>query len=316
MQKLIAQPLVIAVVGPTCSGKTKLAIDLARELKGEILCADSRTIYKEMNIGTAKPTADEQNAVRHHLLDLALPTQTYTLAQFQKAGLSLIESLQSQEKVPVVAGGTGLYVRALLEGLSIPEVEPNQELREELQALAALHGREYLRGILQELDPQSAASIGPNDAFRLIRAIEVSKISGRPFSQLKQKKAVPFQVIWLGLTYTNREVLKYKIEERLKEQLSTGLIEETRALLEKYGHSHTLENTVAYKEVLSYLAGKINEEEALKEAIAHTYALARRQIIWFRANKEINWFAVDEMPYGQILTASREIISAHNCQQK
>lgn len=309
-------PLVVAVVGPTCSGKTGLAIELAESLNGEIVACDSRTIYKYMNIGTAKPTAEETARAPHHMLDLVEPDQIYTVSQYQRSAETLLADLTGRNIAPVVCGGTGFYVRAILEGLEMPEVAPQQDIRDELNALADLHGSEYLRPILAKLDQISAQRIGQNDRFRLIRAIEVSRVLGLPFSQAQKRKPVPYNIVWIGLTANRRELLKERIIERFDIQLRDGLIQEVQDLYKKYGDTQALLNTVAYKEYIQYLKGELTIEQAREESIKHSVALARRQLIWFRANQEINWLAIDQHEKSDLLEQSKKIISAKMAQQK
>lgn len=309
-------PLVVAVVGPTCSGKTGLAIKLAQHLKGEIVACDSRTIYKYMDIGTAKPTADECEAARHHMIDLVEPDQVYTVSQYQKQGETLLAELVEKKITPIVCGGTGFYVRALLEGLQMPEVAPQQALRAELNSLADSRGTEHLRGILSELDAVSAKKIGPNDRFRLIRAIEVSQVLGLPFSQAQSRKAVPYNIVWLGLTANRRELLKERIVERFDQQLADGLVAEVENLYKKYGATQALLNTVAYKEYIQYLRGEFTVEQAREESIKHSVALARRQLIWFRANRDMHWLAIDQYVKNELLDQCKNIISSKLAQQK
>lgn len=288
-------PLVIAVVGPTCSGKTSLAIELAKALDGEIVASDSRTIYKFMNIGTAKPTATEQAQVPHHMLDIIEPDQVYTASQFKREAGEVLRKLTGAGKIPVVCGGTGFYIRALLEGLKMPEVEPQQEIRDELAKVAAEHGVEHLREILRQLDPISAEKIGVNDRFRLIRAIEVSRVLEMPFSQAASREPVPYNIVWIGLTATRRELLKERIIERIDSQLQDGLVAEVQSIYTKFGATQALTNTVAYAEFIQHIDGSLSLEQAREETIKHSVALARRQLIWFRSNTQMNWFAIDEL---------------------
>jgi tRNA dimethylallyltransferase len=308
----MTRPIVIAVVGPTCSGKTRLGISIATQIGGEILCADSRTIYRHMDIGTAKPTASEQEAVRHHLIDLADPDQTFTLAQFQTVGLAKIDDLHSRGVIPVVVGGTGLYTKALLQGLRIPQVQPDEQLRKQLQSIADTDprgGDQALRQILEELDPVSAQRIGPNDIFRLIRAIEVSRLSGAPFSDLKTISPPPFDVVWFGLTYRDRSILRTRIAQRLQIQLEAGLVKEVDDLKSRFGVTKTLINTVAYKQILAYIDGQYDLNEAMIQAQNHTQELARRQMMWFRANKDIMFFDVDDDDFDRVQTPVLQHIS-------
>ncbi|MFA7338819.1 MAG: tRNA (adenosine(37)-N6)-dimethylallyltransferase MiaA [Candidatus Obscuribacterales bacterium] len=288
-------PLVIAVVGPTCSGKTSLAIELAKALGGEIVASDSRTIYKYMNIGTAKPTATEQAQVPHHMLDIIEPDQVYTASQFKREAGEILRQLTEARKIPVVCGGTGFYIRALLEGLKMPEVEPQQEIRDELAKVAEERGVEHLREILRQLDPISAQKIGVNDRFRLIRAIEVSRVLEVPFSQAASREPVPYNIAWIGLTAARRELLKERIIERIDGQLQDGLLAEVQSIYTKFGATQALKNTVAYAEFIQHIDGTLSLEQARDETIKHSVALARRQLIWFRSNSEMNWFAIDEL---------------------
>lgn len=288
-------PLVIAVVGPTCSGKTSLAIDLAKALDGEIIASDSRTIYKYMNIGTAKPTTVEQAQVPHHMLDIIEPDQVYTASQFKREAGEILSQLTVARKIPVVCGGTGFYIRALLEGLKMPEVEPQQEIRDELAQIAQEHGVEHLREILRQVDPLSAEKIGVNDRFRLIRAIEVSRVLNMPFSQAASREPVPYNIVWIGLTAARRELLKERIIERIDVQLQDGLLAEVQSIYTKFGATQALKNTVAYAEFIQHIDGTLSLGQAREETIKHSVALARRQLIWFRANTHMNWFAIDEL---------------------
>ncbi|MDP3508308.1 MAG: tRNA (adenosine(37)-N6)-dimethylallyltransferase MiaA [Candidatus Melainabacteria bacterium] len=288
-------PLVIAVVGPTCSGKTSLAIELAKALDGEIVASDSRTIYKYMNIGTAKPTAVEQAQVPHHMLDIIEPDQVYTASQFKREAGEILSQLAGTGKIPVVCGGTGFYIRALLEGLKMPEVEPQKEIRDQLAKAADEHGVEHLREILRQLDPISADKIGVNDRFRLIRAIEVSRVLEVPFSQAASREPVPYNIVWIGLTVARRELLKERIIERIDSQLEDGLVAEVQSIYTKFGATQALKNTVAYAEFIQHIDGTLSLEQARDETIKHSVALARRQLIWFRSNTQMNWFAIDEL---------------------
>jgi tRNA dimethylallyltransferase len=191
-RKLTKKPLVIALVGPTCTGKTALSIELAKNLNGEIIACDSRTVYQYMDIGTAKPTIQERCGIPHHLLDVVTPGEVYTAANYKEQATSALEQIIAQGKIPIVCGGTGLYARALLEGFSMPAVEPNVALREELNQLAQKDGIEALHKILEVLDPVSKGRIQANDRFRIIRAIEVSKALGRPFSEVATRVEVPY----------------------------------------------------------------------------------------------------------------------------
>ena len=284
---------VIAIVGPTCSGKTSLSIKLAKELNGEIIACDSRNIYKQMDIGTAKPTLEEMEGIEHHMLDVAEPNEVYSVAQYKREAKAAIDSIFEADKVPIVCGGTGLYTRALLEGLQIPEVSPNKEFREELNKLADQNGCESLFQKLNQLDPEAAKKINQNDRFRIIRALEVIEELKIPFSEAIQIKPPPFNTYWIGLTFQDRSVLKERIIERLKIQIEDGLEAEVRKLYDQYGKTRTLTNAVTYKQFINYFENLISYDEAIDECIKHNYQLARKQIMWFRKNQYINWLNVD-----------------------
>ncbi|MBS2005829.1 MAG: tRNA (adenosine(37)-N6)-dimethylallyltransferase MiaA [Cyanobacteria bacterium SZAS TMP-1] len=303
------KPWVIALVGPTASGKTALSIKLAQELGGEIVACDSRTVYKYMDIGTAKPTAEEQAQARHHLLDVALPDEVYTVSRYQEDAAAALAEISSRGKIPIVCGGTGFYCRALLEGLKMPEVAPQLELRAELSARAERDGVESLRDILRSLDAVSAERIGRNDKFRLIRAIEVSQILQKPFSQAAEITDVPYRIIWLGLTINDREHLKSRIRARIAAQVEEGLVEEVRTIYMQFGATQTIMNAIAYKEYVNHIQGNYSLEEAFEEAAANTAALAKRQLTWYRANSAITWMAIDEQNSDQLFAESMIEIS-------
>ncbi len=299
---------VIAIVGPTASGKTALSLKLAEKLPVEIVACDSRTIYRRMDIGTAKPSAEEQDKVRHHLLDVADVSETYTVANYKEEAGKAIDDIHARGKIPIVCGGTGLYTRALLEGLSIPEVSPNQELRDELNDFADKNGNDQLFQRLLELDPVTAGRLNTNDRYRVVRALEVSITLGKPFSQAATLKPAPYPTIWVGLGVNNRQYIKDLIESRLDEQFNAGLIDEVKELLSDFGPTRALFNAVPYKEVIAYLDGNISLDEAKQDALKHNYQLARRQIMWFRANENTNWFMVDVEDREKVFSQVWELI--------
>jgi len=299
---------VIAIVGPTASGKTALSLRLAEKLPVEIVACDSRTIYRRMDIGTAKPSPAEQAKVRHHLLDVADCDQTYTAANYKEDAQRAIDDIHARGKIPIVCGGTGFYSRALLEGLSIPEVPPNQVLRDELNEFADQNGNEQLLARLMDLDPVSASRLNVNDRYRVVRALEVSITLGKPFSQAATLRPAPYPTIWIGLGVQNRQYIKDLIETRLDEQMDAGLIDEVKGLLDEFGPTRALLNAVPYKEVIAYLEGQSSLEQARQDARKHNYQLARRQIMWFRANEKTNWFMVDVESRESIFSKVQELI--------
>jgi tRNA dimethylallyltransferase len=292
---------VIAIAGPTCTGKTWLSLRLAEELGSEIIACDSRTIYKYMDIGTAKPSLGEQAQVKHHMLDLVDPEETYTVARYKDDAEPIIENLIENGKPPIICGGTGFYFRNLLEGLNIPAVAPQIELRQSLNEIGDNQGNQVLHAKLQALDPVSADRINANDRFRVVRALEVSIVSGQPFSQLATKRDSSYKVIWVGLYCSDRTVLESLIQKRLIEQLEQGLLQEVQSLVSRFGHCHSLLHTVAYKEYVQHLDNEIDLQQAFALCARHTYQLARRQLMWFRSNEKFCWFAIDEIDRHQIL---------------
>lgn len=284
---------VVAIVGPTCTGKTALSLYIARQFPAEIICCDSRNVYRYFDIGSAKPTQAEQAEVPHHLIDVAEPDEDFTAAQFAALAEQSIQDICSRQKLPIVCGGTGFYARALLQGLSIPAVAPQKQLRLRLQ-LAETQEPGSLHRRLMELDPPTALRLNPNDLFRVIRALEVCEVTGRPFSELAGAGEAPHQVCWIGLSVKDREKLKSKIKERLAEQMGAGMLEEVKELLRRYGRSQKLMNTVNYRDLCKYLSGELSMEEALQESCRHNFQLARRQMMWFKTNPDMSWFYVDE----------------------
>lgn len=285
---------VIAVVGPTASGKSELALQLAEELNGEIISADSRQIYKEFDIATAKPAREEMRGIPHHMLDIVEPTQEFTVADFADGAHKCIEKIIKRGKVPIIAGGTGLYFRTLLQDFDLPRVEPDKELRAELENFVRENGVEALYNMLLELDPASAQKIHPNNSVKIIRALEVTKILGMPMSQAQGIKEAPYEVEWIGLNTQNRQNLYDRINQRVDKMCEKGLVEEAKNLFQKYGALKIMMETIGYKELYPYFQDEIALEEALDNIRQNSRRYAKRQLTWFRANPDIHWFEIDE----------------------
>jgi len=296
-------------VGPTSTGKTKLSLALARRLGVEVVACDSRTVYRYMDIGTAKPSAAERASVPHHMLDLVNPDQSFTAAMYAAQGKTALEAILSAGKLPVVCGGTGLYARALLEGIIIPAVPPQPELRGELSLLADLKGNQALVERLRQLDPVSAGKIGVNDRFRLVRALEVCQVTGRPFSQVATKAVPPWRTLWIGLTVADKAALRKSIQARFQEQMRQGMLAEVQFLSERFGFTRAITNTVNYRQLSAYLQGKISAQAAEEESVRHNWQLSRRQLIWFRANPAINWLEIDKRSAAQLLDTVLKLVS-------
>ncbi len=276
---------VIAIVGPTASGKTKLAIEMAKNLGTEIISADSRLVYKGFDIGTAKPTKEEQQMVKHHMIDVVEPEYDFSVADFADEARKIISNLHAHSKVPIVAGGTGLYFRILLENYDMPRIEANPRLRADLEKLS----NEELFAMLKEVDSISAEKIHQNNRVRVIRALEVSLLAGTPFSSIKGIKNNEYEVEWVFPELESREALYDRINKRVDAMISEGLIEETKDLLVKHGKIKNLVNTIGYQEIIEFLDNKISLEEAVEKIKQNTRRYAKRQLTWFRRNPNLHF---------------------------
>lgn len=276
---------VIAIVGPTASGKTKLAIEMAKNLGTEIISADSRLVYKGFDIGTAKPTKEEQQMVKHHMIDVVEPEYDFSVADFADEARKIISVLHAHSKVPIVAGGTGLYFRILLENYDMPRIEANPQLRADLEKLS----NEELFAMLKEVDSISAEKIHQNNRVRVIRALEVSLLAGNPFSSIKGIKNNEYEVEWVFPELESREALYDRINKRVDAMISEGLIEETKDLLVKHGKIKNLVNTIGYQEIIEFLDDKISLEEAVEKIKQNTRRYAKRQLTWFRRNPNLHF---------------------------
>ena len=276
---------VIAIVGPTASGKTKLAIEMAKKLGTEIISADSRLVYKGFDIGTAKPTKEEQQMVKHHMIDVVEPEYDFSVADFADEARKIISNLHAHSKVPIVAGGTGLYFRILLENYDMPRIEANPQLRADLEK----RSNEELFAMLKEVDSISAEKIHQNNRVRVIRALEVSLLAGTPFSSIKGIKNNEYEVEWVFPELESREALYDRINKRVDAMISEGLIEETKGLLVKHGKIKNLVNTIGYQEIIEFLDNKISLEEAVEKIKQNTRRYAKRQLTWFRRNPNLHF---------------------------
>lgn len=284
-------PLLVAVVGPTGSGKTALSLALAERFTGEIVNCDSVAIYRDFNIGSAKPSAEERARAPHHLFDAIDPNHYMTAGEYARRARQVLDDIKRRGRTPIVVGGTGLYLRALLEGL-FPGPERSEELRERLRARQQQRGAEWLHRILQRLDPQAAANIHPNDTPKVVRAIEVCLASREPMSELWKKGRDPlqgFRILRLGLN-PERNALYTRINERARRMFDNGLVEETRRLLEKYPGAWAL-SSLGYKQAAQYLRGEIDLKLAIWAAQQAHRNYAKRQLTWFRREPEVEWMA-------------------------
>jgi len=298
------KPLV-AILGPTAVGKSAVALQLAPEWRGEIVSADSRQVYRGMDIGTAKPSAAEQRRAPHHLIDLVDPNEPFTLAEYQRLAAAAIARVHARGNVPFLVGGTGLYVRAVLEGLSIPRVAPNFERRRELEHADAL----ILYVQLQRLDPLAASKIDPRNKRRVIRALEVCEAAGKPISELQKLNAPNYRVLRIGLTMP-REELYARIDARVDRMIAAGLIAEVRALRAR-GYSADLPamSGLGYRQIAAYLNGKTTREEAIRLLKRDTRRFVHHQYSWFRLDDvRIRWFDLARATYEDIHASVTEFL--------
>ena len=280
---------VIAVVGATASGKTRYAVELAKEINGEIISADSRLVYRGMNIGTAKPTVEEMQGIPHYMIDIAEPEFNYSAGLYAKQAKAHIYDILSKGKIPVIAGGTGLYFRILLENYDLPDAEPDYNLRKELSELSY----DELFSMLSELDLEAANSVEKNDRKKLIRYIEIVKQAGCPLSKARGLKECEFDVEWIGLNFP-REELYDRINKRVDLMIELGLVEETKYLLKKHGRIPNITDTIGYKEIIAHLDGILTLDEAKDKLKQNTRNYAKRQLTCFRKYYNIKWYCYPE----------------------
>ena len=283
----------LAIAGATASGKTALAVELAQRLGGEIISADSRQIYRGMDIGTAKPSAAEQDAARHWLIDVAAPDEPFTLAAFLDLANAALDGIWSRGKLPIVAGGTGQYVWALLEGWRVPRVPPDPALRAELEAIAEVQGRDALASMLREIDPASADAIDARNVRRVIRAIEVTRATGRPFSEWRKKD--PRQDVTIIGLRMERDALYRRIDARVDAMLERGLVREVEGLVAAgCSCDAPAMSGIGYRQICEHLRGACTLGEAAARMKTETHRLARMQHTWFRdADARIHWLDAD-----------------------
>ena len=288
-----------AVVGCTASGKTSLAIELARRLDGEIICCDSMQIYKGMDIGTAKPTPEERAAVPHHLFDICSPEQTYSCADFVRDATAAVEEISSRGKLPVFCGGTGLHLDRFLRGGNSDEAQSDENLRRELEAFVREHGVDALHGRLRELDPESADAIHKNNVKRVIRAIEICMLSGRKKSEIDRENSAlteryDYTVIYPF--YNDREILYGRINRRVDMMIEDGLVDETRRLLEGgvFEKSQTASQAIGYKEIIPYIRGEASLSDCVELLKTATRKYAKRQMTWFNSKSYAQKIDMDE----------------------
>ncbi len=283
----LCNPGLIVICGATATGKSGLALAIAQRLGSVILSADSRQVYREFDLGTAKPSVSEREQIPHYLIDICEPTETMTLADYQLQAQALIAS-SPLASLLLLVGGTGLYIRSVVQGLKIPRVSPQKELRSQLASL----GQRQLYGLLQQVDPTATQKIHPNDQVRTLRALEVFYVTGRPISEQQGENPPNYPILQIGLDCES-DILTRRIQQRTEEMWAAGWEVEVKYLCEKYGFDLPLLNTLGYQEMKQYLAGDISLWEAKDLTVLHTRQFAKRQRTWFRAYPEIEWFDVN-----------------------
>jgi tRNA dimethylallyltransferase len=289
---LTGDALLVAILGPTASGKTALSLELAERFQGEIVNCDSVAMYREFEIGTAKPSAEERARVPHHLFDIVAPDAYITAGEYARLGRRILNDIKGRGHLPIIVGGTGLYLRALLEGL-FPGPQRSEEMRGRLRAAGERRGAGYLHRILRRLDMEAAGKIHANDTPKLIRAIEVCLAARRQMTEMwKQGRdaLTGFRVLRLGLN-PDRDALYARINERARRMFAMGLVEETRGLLEKYGEAARPLGSLGYKQAVQLLRGEVSREAAIRAAQQAHRNYAKRQLTWFRREPEVVWLA-------------------------
>ena len=305
------EPIVIVIVGPTCSGKTALAIELASKLKTGIISADSRQVYKYLNIGTAKPTETQLKNVKHHLIDYLNPDEKFNASKFSVEATKVISQLQMEGKIPLVVGGSGLYIKAIVDGI-IDEVETDEDYRSELYELRKKYGNEFLYNELKKVDPESADKMLPQNWKRIIRALEVFHLTGKTIGYFHstQKKKENYHFKQCGLQWERSKLYK-NIDDRVDNMIANGLVDEVKSIL-AMGNDKKINalNTVGYKEIIFYLESEISLDKAVELIKRNTRHFAKRQLTWFKKDQRIKWFKIHE--FTQLDQIAGEIILSLN----
>ncbi len=297
MTDKIEKPFVLAVAGPTASGKTSLGVELAKRYDGEIISADSIQIYKGMDIASAKPSKDEMQGIPHHLIDILDRETSFSAADYVKLANEKIREILGRGKLPIIVGGTGLYIDSLLNNVRFSEGGSDEAYRAELYGFAAENGNEALHARLAEIDAEAARNIHPNNLVRVIRALEVYHVTGRTFSELKAESRLeesPYDSLIIGLDYTDRQFLYERINLRVDNMVSRGLIEEARTLRQEYAGMKTAANAIGIKELMPYFENMMPLQDCIEKIKQETRRYAKRQLTWFRKNERIKWIFLGE----------------------
>lgn len=305
------KPKILAVVGATASGKTSLGVELAKKYNGEVISADSMQIYKGLDIASAKPTTEEMQGIPHYLIDFLDRDVSFSVSDYVKLANEKIKDIISREKLPIIVGGTGLYIDSLLNNVKFSEGGSDEVYREKLYTIAREKGNEYLYNILLETDPVSAETIHMNNLVRVIRALEVFHVTGRRFSELKAESRLiesPYDSLIIGLNFHDRQILYDRINKRVDEMLKMGLVDEAKNVW-KAGNQKTASNAIGYKELIPYFENTMTISECVDRIKQETRRYAKRQLTWFRKNTRIQWIFLDEInKKSEILEKSQKTI--------
>lgn len=299
---------VIVVLGPTASGKTALSIELAKVYNGEIVSADSMQIYKGMDIATAKPTKEEMSNVPHHLIGFVDPDKRFSVAEYVETAKKVIFDVSSRGKMPIICGGTGLYINSLIDNIKFDDTSEDFKLREKYQRIAKENGNHYLWEKLRSVDEKAALGIHENNVTRVIRALEVYELSGKTISEAKdisRARPSPFDAYFIGLNFSDRQMLYEKINKRVDKMIEIGLIEETKQAYSRNCSMKTAHQAIGYKELIPYFEGESCLEACIDKIKQETRRYAKRQLTWFRRDTRINWINCDE--FGSIKKISEKI---------
>ncbi len=299
----MAKPKICVIVGPTASGKSDFAVEFAKKNNGEVISADSMQIYKEMNVGTAKPTKEQMQNIQHHLIGIVSVSENFSVAEFVDLANECISKITEKGKLPIVCGGTGLYVDSLLNGIDFSKNEVDFDLRRSLQKMVNQGKVSKLYDELKEIDPGYAARVHPNNEKRVIRAIEFYKTNGITMTEQKRLsllKEPKYDANIIGITYKNRDILYDRINKRVDLMMKKGLLDEARKLY-KMQLSDTAKGAIGYKELFEYFDGKCTLEESVENIKRSSRRYAKRQLTWFRKNDKINWIYKDECSLGDLM---------------
>jgi len=307
----------VAIVGPTGIGKSRLALHLAQAFSGEVVSADSRQVYRHMDIGTAKPSPEELPLVPHHLISIVSPDESFSLAQYQTLAYQIIRDIQQRDKLPLLVGGSGLYVWAILEGWKIPSVPPDPEFRQNLEKRAANSGANELYQELMEVDPTAAQKIDPRNTRRVIRALEVHRKASTPFSQLQSKETPPFNAFIIGLTADRAELYR-RIDLRVDEMIAQGLVAEVEKFVNMgYDFNLPAMSSIGYRQIGLFLKGELTLAAAIQQIKFETHRFVRHQYAWFRLKDDrIHWFDIKNQVDAEIKSKLVEFLKSEPVEVK